>query len=149
MSLKVEINLDETRFKDLVDSELEKFTDEEIHDILSKLINQYVMESDIIQRLFYNKKKDYYDKETGELEPTYRLENIVKKVNMDSTLEKLEKNIQEVLDKDETISLLAENIFYRVISQRITDMIWNSNTLYELVTAHANNLINNAIGNNR
>ena len=68
---------------------------------------------------------------------------------IDSELEKLEKNIQEVLDKDETISLLAENIFYRVISQRITDMIWNSNTLYELVTAHANNLINNAIGNNR
>lgn len=147
--MKVEINLDETRFKDLIDSELEKFTDEEIHDILSKLINQYVMESDIIQRLFYNKKKDYYGKETGELEPTYRLENIVKKVNMDSTLEKLEKNIQEVLDKDETISLLAENIFYRVISQRITDMIWNSNTLYQLVTSHANNLINNAIGNNR
>lgn len=133
----------------MIDSELEKFTDEEIHDILSKLINQYVMESDIIQRLFYNKKTDYYGKETGELEPTYRLENIVKKVNMDSTLEKLEKNIQEVLDKDETISLLAENIFYRVISQRITDMIWNSNTLYRLVTEHANNLINNAIGNNR
>lgn len=147
--MKIEINLDETRFKDLVDSELKKFTDEEIHDILSKSINQFVMESDTIQRLFYNKKKDYYGKETGELEPTYRLENIVKKVDMDSTLEKLKKDVQEVLDKDETISLLAENIFYRVISQRISDIIWNSDTLYSLVTTHASNLINNAIGNNR
>ena len=54
--MKLEINLDESRFKNLVDEELGKFSDEEIHDILGKAISQYVMDSDVIQRLFYVKK---------------------------------------------------------------------------------------------
>ena len=57
--MKIEINLEETRFKDLVDNELSKFSDVEIHDILLKAINQCVMENDVIENFFYNKKKDW------------------------------------------------------------------------------------------
>lgn len=139
--MKIEINLDETRVKDLVDNELKNFTDAELHDILSKAISQYVIESNTIEKLFYNKKKDYYGNETGEIEPTFRLEEIVKKLDINEMLEKLKNNVQEVLDNDETIKILAENIFYRVISGRISEMIWSSNTLRDLVTMHAGLMI--------
>ena len=38
--MKIEINLDETRFKDLVDDELGRFSNKELHDIIKKAIGQ-------------------------------------------------------------------------------------------------------------
>ena len=145
--MKLEINLDETRFKDVVDDELRAFTREEIHDILQKAINQYVMEKGVIERIFYNKKTDYYGKETGELEPTYELKKLVEGLNMDTVLDKLKKDIQDVLEKDETIKMLAENLFYRFITNRIDEIMWRDSTLQGIIATQANAILDSRLQN--
>lgn len=145
--MKLEINLDESRFKDLVDEELGKFSDAEIHDILGKAISQYVMDNGIVEKLFYYKKKNYYGDETGEIEATPRFERIVQNINMEPTLEKLKNDIQTLLSEDDTVKRLAENLFYRFISQKIDDMIWRNTTLQTLIQVQAGQMIDNRLNN--
>lgn len=147
--MKIEINLDESRFKDLVDDELGKFTDAEIHDILHDAIRQYVMDSDVISSLFYIKKKDWSGRETGELESTYRLKEIVEKIDMEDTLNRLKTDIQTVLEEDDVIQRLAENLFYRFITNRISDMIWRDMTLQGLIESRANQVLDSRLNNQR
>ena len=145
--MKLEINLDETRFKDLVEKELGTFTDAEIHDILGKAINQYVMDNDVIKRLFYVNKKDYYGRETGDIEPTSRLERIVGQVDMDGILGEVKGRIQEVLNKDDIIKQMAENLFYNFIAGKIESLIWRSGELSTLIQIKANEVLDNRINN--
>jgi uncharacterized protein YdaL len=145
--MKLEINLDESRFKDLVDEELGKFSDAELHDILGKAISQYVIDNGILEKLFYYKKKNYYGDETGEIEATPRLERIVQNIDMAPTLEKLKNDIQTLLKKDDTVKRLAENLFYRFISQKIDDMIWRNTTLQSLIQIQAGQMIDNKFNN--
>ena len=147
--MKLEINLDESRFKDLVDGELGKFSDEEIHDILGKAISQYVMDSDVIQRLFYVKKKDYYGNETNDFVPTSRLENIVNKLDVEDMLKDVKERVQETLNSDDIIKEMTENMFYNFIAGKLEQLLWRSGTLSSIIECRANEILNNRLNNNR
>jgi hypothetical protein len=147
--MKLEINLDESRFKDLVDGELGKFSDEEIHDILGKAISQYVMDSDVIQRLFYVKKKDYYGNETNDFVPTSRLENIVNKLDVEDMLKGVKERVQETLNRDDIIKEMTENMFYNFIAGKLEQLLWRSGTLSSIIECRANEILNNRLNNNR
>ena len=147
--MKLEINLDESRFKDLVDGELGKFSDEEIHDILGKAISQYVMDSDIIQRLFYVKKKDYYGNETNDFVPTSRLENIVNKLDVEGILNGVKERVQETLNSDDIIKKMTESMFYNFIAGKLEQLLWRSGTISNIIECRANEILNDRLNNNR
>ena len=64
-----------------------------------------------------------------------------------NTLEKLKNDIQTLLKKDDTVKRLAENLFYRFISQKIDDMIWRNTTLQSLIQIQAGQMIDNKFNN--
>ena len=146
--MKLEINLDESRFKDLVDGELEKFSDEEIHDILGKAISQYVMDSDVIQKLFYVKKKDYYGNETDDFVPTSRLESIVNKLDVEDLLKGVKERVKEILNSDGIIKEMTENMFYNFIAGKLEQLMWRSGALTSIIECRANEILNNRLNNN-
>lgn len=145
--MKLEINLDETRFKDLVDGELEKFSDEEIHDILGKAISQYVMDSDVIQRLFYIKKRDYYGNETNDFVPTSRLETIVNKLDVEDMLNGVKERVKEILNSDDIIKEMTEHMFYNFIAGKLEQLMWRSGALTSIIECRANEILNNRLNN--
>ena len=49
--MKIEINIDETRFKDVLDKELEAFSKEELHDIIAKGMHEYIVNDEIMKSL--------------------------------------------------------------------------------------------------
>ena len=145
--MKLEINLDESRFKDLVDEELGKFNDEEIHDILGKAISQYVMDGEVIQKLFYVKKRNYYGQETGELEPTNRLEKIINNLDIESVLAGVKTRVQEVINQDDFIKKMTENLFYRFIAGRLEDLMWRNGELATIIQCKANEVVDSRLNN--
>ena len=139
--MKLEINLDETRFKDLVEKELGTFTDAEIHDILGKAISQYVMDNEVIRKLFYSKKKDYYGRETEEIEPTNRLERLVHELDVENVLGDVKERIQKVLSEDDIVRKLTESLFYNFVAGKLRDLMWSSGELSSLIQCRANAMI--------
>ena len=145
--MKLEINLDESRFKDLVDEELGKFNEEEIHDILGKAISQYVMDGEVIQKLFYVKKRNYYGQETGEIEPTNRLEKIINNLDVESVLDGVKTRVQEVINQDDFIKKMAENLFYHFIAGRLGDLMWRNGELATIIQRKANEVVDSRLNN--
>ncbi len=150
--MKIEINLDESRFRDLVDSELGKFNEEEIHAILKEAISRYVMESDVIGKLFYTKEKNYYGDETGEVKPTRMLEKLVDKIDVEDTLSNVKSAVQEVLNTDETIGKLAESLFYRFLAGRLSDLLWggyDNSSLQNFLSCKVNQILDDRLNRTR
>ena len=142
--MKIEINLDETRFKDLVDDELGRFSNKELHDIIKKAIGQYAIEKDVIKEIFYQQKYSYYGGSSDKYELTPRMETLFKEIakeELEPTMKKTEENIKSVLNEEDIIKRLTENLFYRVVTNRINDMIWRDGTLEALITTKANRII--------
>ena len=127
----------------------ENFSEEEIHDILGKAISQYVMDGDVIQRLFYTKKKDYYGHETNDIEPTARLEKLVNGLDIEGTLNNVKERIEEVLKNDDIIKEMTENMFYNFIAGKLENLLWRSGTLSSIIECRANEILNNRLNNNR
>ena len=139
--MKIEINLDEARFNDLVSNGLERFSDEEIHDILTKAISQYVVENDIITGLFYKKKRDWYGKETNEIEPTYRLQKLLENLDVSEQIESLKASIDKVLKEDDMVKKLVEGMFCRFIAGRLQEVMFDSSSLQQLIQLKVNEVL--------
>ena len=79
--MELKINIDETMFKDVLEKELEAFSKEELHMILSECIKHYFENSDALKMLFLEEetRDDYWTHEkivTG-YKPTGLLKQIV------------------------------------------------------------------------
>jgi hypothetical protein len=107
------------------------------------------MDSDVIQRLFYVKKKDYYGNETNDFVPTSRLENIVNKLDVEDMLKGVEERIEEVLSRDDIIKEMTENLFYNFIAGRLEGLLWKSGTLSNIIEYRANEILNSRLNGNR
>lgn len=143
--MEIKINLDESRFKGLVDEELGKFTDEEIHGILAKALEQYVVDEGLIGQLFFMKKTDYWGKETGGFEPTPRLERLVGELNVSDILEDIKAKAADVLKEDDTVRGLMESVFYRMLSDRVSELMWNNGALESLIMTRVNQALDDRL----
>ena len=70
--MEVKIVVDETKFKDVLENELEAFSKEEIHEIIRDCIIDTFKNPEFIERIFIH--KDYW----GNSSPSGLLENAVK-----------------------------------------------------------------------
>ena len=143
--MEIKINLDESRFKGLVDEELGKFTDKEIHRILAKALEQYVVDESIIGQLVFRKKTDYWGKETGDFEPTPRLERLVGELNVSDILEDIKAKAADVLKEDDTVRGLMESVFYRMLSNRVSGLMWNNGALESLIMTRVNQTLDDRL----
>ena len=143
--MEIKINLDESRFKGLVDEELGKFTDKEIHRILAKALEQYVVDEGIIGQLFFRKKTDYWGKETGGFEPTPRLERLVGELNVSDVLEDIKAKAADILKEDDTVRGLLESVFYRMLSNRVSELMWDNGALESLIATRVNQTLDDRL----
>lgn len=127
MELKIEI--DETRFKDVLENELKAFSKEELHEIIHQSMEGYLKNSEIIKSLFVTTKFDYFGK--SEKVASDLLKTSVENMDLspayteikDLMINELKTNYRDVL-----ISLLED-----VISSGLTKILWNSDSLQDKI----------------
>lgn len=109
--MKLEINVDETMFKDVLEKELNAFSHEELHEIIKDLIIEFFNKDDNIKKMFLQEKTNYWGNST-EYEPTGLLRDIVKnKFDYAEPYEEVKEKILEFCKKENVMkSLLKEMI---------------------------------------
>lgn len=110
MELKIEI--DETRFKDVVEQELKAFSKEELHTIIREGIVKYLNDSDLIKRLFVEERYDSFWNKCTEY-PTQLLKSAVETFDLSPAYEEI---------KDNMISNLKTN-YNELLIQVMTGML--------------------------
>ena len=109
--MKLEINVDETMFKDVLEKELSAFSQEELHEILRDCIIEFFNNDDSIKKMFLQEKSSYWGNST-DYEPTGLLKDIVRnKFDYNEPYEEVKEKILEFCKKDGVMkSLLKEMI---------------------------------------
>lgn len=110
--MKVEINVDETQFKDILDKELQDLPKEILQNIIAESIRGYFQQDDYknVERIFIKDSQNaysyYHSKEASDL-----LKSVLKDCNY--------SELQDVVD--EAINTL-KNEHYNILKNILTDM---------------------------
>lgn len=119
MELKLEI--DETRFKEVLDKELNAFTQEELHEICTKALIQQLSDPNVFKSLFICKDNSYYNSNVEKANEV--LKDAARNISFDETFKKLQdgivkyinENYKDILHEiviDMFVNGLGNNIFY-------------------------------------
>jgi hypothetical protein len=126
--MKLEINIDETMFKDVLEKELNAFSEEELHEILRGCIIEFFNKNDNIKKMFLQEKPNYWGNST-DYEPTGLLKDIVKnKFDYNEPYEEVKEKILEFCKKEDVMkSLLKEMIADSFTNMFTGSIFFNSN----------------------
>ena len=58
--MEIKINVDETKFKDVVENELNAFSKEELHEIIRECIIEALHNDNVLRNIFITPSKDWY-----------------------------------------------------------------------------------------
>ena len=107
--MEIKINLDETRFKDVLDNELKAFNKEELHDIIRQAMLKFLNEDASMRELFLHDETDRW--ETVRTEPTAIFRDLIKTIDISPIFEETKKKLFEFLTKEDTIKNLCFGLF--------------------------------------
>lgn len=117
--MKLEINVDETMFKDVLEKELNAFSQEELHEILKGCIIEFFNKNDNIKKMFLEEKTNYWGNSI-EYEPTGLLKDIVKnKFDYAEPYEEVKEKILEFCKKEDVM----KSILKEMIADSFTNML--------------------------
>ena len=127
--MKLEINVDETMFKDVLEKELNAFSQEELHEILKGCIIEFFNKNDNIKKMFLQEKTNYWgNSNSTDYEPTGLLKDIVKnKFDYNEPYEEVKEKILEFCKKEDVMkSLLKEMIVDSFTNMFTGSIFYNS-----------------------
>lgn len=123
--MELKINLDESRFKDIVDKELEALTKEEIHDIMKEAIKNYLLIPEHIEKLFYVANTGY-NRASEPYAASFLLSNLFNSLDVKSGIEDLKEKVMEFLKTDENVQKIIGKMMYDMFMKNISSAIFNS-----------------------
>lgn len=134
--MKLEINVDETMFKDVLEKELEAFSKEELHDILKGCIIEFFKSNDNIKKMFLTEEYNtwgYGDnarKEFKGYKPTGLLNDIVRD-NFD--FKEPYNEVKDILisycKKEDTLKNIMKEMITDSFQTAFTNCFWNDSKL--------------------
>lgn len=136
MELKIEV--DETKFKDVIENELKAFSKDELHEIIRECIVEYLREEKTIEMLFVHESQDYYGKR--QKEPSEVLFTAAKSIDLSPAY----KEIQELMISTlkENHAELIEKVMLELIVNGISDNHYfkaNLRDTIQLIVSEMNN----------
>lgn len=116
--MKVEINIDETEFKELLDGQLSKLSDETIQNIILESIKEYFAKNDYknVEDLFLQVDKNQYGYTSKSANPFF--EGLIRDCDYSKLQDLLDKTIDALINNHEEI---IKSVFLEAISDKIAN----------------------------
>ena len=131
--MKLEINVDETMFKDVLEKELKAFSEEELHEILKGCIVEFFKNNDNIKKMFLEEKYDTYgwgsssEKRFKGYEPTGLLNRIVQnQFDYQEPYEEVKASLLEFCKKDDNLKDIMKGMIADAFQNFFTSCIWGN-----------------------
>lgn len=124
--MEIKINVEESRFKDVLEKELAAFSQEELHKIIAEAMHEYLMNDEILKILFTHETSMYYQNNIIEASPL--LKTVVSKIDISSGFEDVKQKIIDLFNEDETINRLVKGLFIDMITNGINNFLFQNNS---------------------
>ena len=112
--MEIKINVDETKFKDVLEDELKAFSKEELHEIIRECIIEVLHKDDILRNLFIQREIDYWGNVKYE-NPSKIVIDAAKTINLSPAYEEIKDNMITIL-KNEYHSVLEKAMLGLIIN---------------------------------
>ena len=121
--MELKINIDESRFKDVLENELQAFSKEELHEIIRKGLIECLSNKEQMKELFVKEKNGWHN---GEYEANDLLKEAARTINFDKAFDSLQKEVVDYVmnNHSEIVRDLVYNTFLEGLS---STFFYNSN----------------------
>ena len=113
--MEIKINIDESKFQEVLEKELGAFTQEELHEILKIAIAEYLRRDEILKE--YMSKPDV-DRWGSAIMGSSVLEKLVSTVDLNDVFQEPKEKIKELISTDEALKSAANEILINVFKSR-------------------------------
>lgn len=113
--MEIKINIDESKFQEVLEKELGAFTQEELHSIMKDAIREYLNKEEVIKDLI---NKNETDRWGCVVRGTSTMEKFVNNVDLSDVFAEPKERIKQIISEDETLKKAAVEILANMFKDR-------------------------------
>jgi hypothetical protein len=120
--MEIKINIDESKFQEVLEKELGAFTQEELHKIIGQAMKEYLNRDDVIKTYL---EKNEVDQWGSQIRGSSTMDKLLQNVDLNDILAEPKEKIKRIISEDDTlrnvaIELLA-NMFKNNFRRSLTE----------------------------
>ena len=113
--MEIKINIDESKFQEVLEKELGAFTQEELHSIMRDAIREYLNKEEVLKNLINRQETDHWG---CVVKGTSPMEKFVSKVDLSDVFAEPKEKIKQIISDDETLKKAAVEILANLFKDR-------------------------------
>jgi hypothetical protein len=102
--MEIKINIDESKFQEVLEKELGAFTQEELHEILGEAMKEYLNREDVIKT--YLEKNDV-DRWGSPVRGSSTMDKLIQNVDLNDVFAEPKEKIKQIICEDATLKNVA------------------------------------------
>lgn len=128
--MEIKINIDESKFQEVLEKELAAFSQEEIHDIMKAAFEEYLRREDVLKGLLATNEVDRWG---STIKGTTLLDKIIQKADFSDIFAEPKQKITEIITKDETIKGVAMELLAGIFRDRFRNAFINDYQFIDMI----------------
>ncbi len=113
--MEIKINIDESKFQEVLEKELGAFTQEELHSIMKDAIREYLNKEEVLKNII---KQQEIDRWGSPVRGTSTMEKFVNNVDLSDVFAEPKEKIKQIISEDETLKKAAVEILANMFKDR-------------------------------
>ena len=113
--MEIKINIDESKFQEVLEKELGAFTQEELHSIIKDAIREYLNKEEVLKNLVNRQETDRWG---CVVKDTSTMEKFVNNVDLSDVFAESKEKIKQIISDDETLKKAAVEILANLFKDR-------------------------------
>lgn len=102
--MEIKINIDESKFQEVLEKELGAFTQEELHKIIGQAMREYLNRDDVIKTYL---EKNEVDRWGSQIRGSSVMEKLLQNVDLNDILAEPKEKIKRIISEDDTLRNVA------------------------------------------
>ena len=113
--MEIKINIDESKFQEVLEKELGAFTQEELHSIMKDAIREYLNKEDVLKNLIDRQETDRWG---SPVRGTSTMDKFINNVDLSDVFAEPKEKIKQIISDDETLKKAAVEILANLFKDR-------------------------------
>ena len=113
--MEIKINIDESKFQEVLEKELGAFTQEELHSIMKDALKEYFSKEEVLKNLSNRQETDRWG---CVVKGSSIMEKFVNNVDLSDVFAESKEKIKQIISDDETLKKAAVEILANLFKDR-------------------------------
>ena len=113
--MEIKINIDESKFQEVLEKELGAFTPEELHKILGQAMKEYLNREDVIKTYL---EKNEVDRWGSPVRGSSTMDKLIQNVDLNDVFAEPKEKIKEIICEDATLKNVAIELLANMFRDR-------------------------------